>query len=197
MTDQSNGGAPPRIDPTSVTKEAIDAAKADLRREMEVIVRERDSAVAALRVEVMSEIRRVNDVTDQKFDAVKQQFEERDTRTEQAAQESRISLDAALAAAKEAVGEQNKSNALSIAKSEGATQKQIDALVELFNTRTGALDNRVSDIKSRLDSGEGGQTGQRMERDDRRASTNLTTNIMTAGILGISAVVTVLIAVHG
>src|ERR1035438_5626536 len=130
MTDQSNGGAPPRIDPTSVTKEAIDAAKADLRREMEVIVRERDSAVAALRVEVMSEIRRVNDVTDQKFDAVKQQFEERDTRTEQAAQESRISLDAALAAAKEAVGEQNKSNALSIAKSEGATQKQIDALVE-------------------------------------------------------------------
>jgi hypothetical protein len=197
MTDQINGGAPPRIDPTSVTKEAIDAAKADLRREMEVIVRERDSAVAALRVEVMSEIRRVNDVTDQKFDAVKQQFEERDTRTEQAAQESRISLDAALAAAKEAVGEQNKSNALSIAKSEGATQKQIDALVELFNTRTGALDNRVSDIKSRLDSGEGGQTGQRMERDDRRASTNLTTNIMTAGILGISAVVTVLIAVHG
>jgi len=161
MTDTpSNGGAPPRVDPTTVTKEAIDAVKEDLRREMGTIVRERVTALEGLRTEVMSEIRRVNDVSDQKFNGIKQQFEERDVRTENAAQESRISLDAALAAAKEAVGEQNKSNALSIDKSEVATQKQIDALVELSNTRTDALDARVSDLKGRLDRGEGTVRGE-------------------------------------
>src|ERR1039458_8242705 len=110
--DDRNGG-PPRVDPTILTTDMVNAAKEDLRREMasEKIVAETN--LKSLRIEVMSEIRRVNDVTDQKFDSVRGQFEERDVRVEQTALSGRISLDAALAAAKEAVGEQNKSNTLS------------------------------------------------------------------------------------
>ncbi len=187
MTEPLNGGAPPRVDPTTVTKEAIDTAKEDLRREAA-------TNLSSLRIEVMSEIRRVNDVADQKFDAVNQRFAERDTRTEQGAQESRISLDAALAAAKEAVSEQNKANAQSILKSEVATQKQIDSLVTLSDTRIGAVEERLGDLKERQDKGQGGLNGERYEKTEHRAQSNLTTNIVTAAILGASAVVTVLIA---
>ena len=195
MTDVSNGGAPPRIDPTTVTKELIDTAKEDLRREISVLATERATAMLGLRTEVMSEIRRVNDVADQKFNAIKQQFEERDTRTEQAAQESRISLDAALAAAKEAVGEQNKSNAQSIEKSEVATQKRIDAVETLFRTSISALSDRLDDVKERQDKGQAGVNGAQAERVEHRAIGTQYTNVITAVILAAAVLASTLIAV--
>jgi hypothetical protein len=193
--EESNGGAPPRVDPTKLTTEAVNAAKEDLRREMESIRLLAETNLISQRTEVMGEIRRVSDVTDQKFNAVDQRFEERDTRTEQAAQESRISLDAALAAAKEAVGEQNKSNALSIAKSEVATQKQIDALVELFNTRTSALDSRLNDIKERQDKGQAGIMQNRYDINEGRLSRGQLTATVSAVFLGIAIIVSTLVAV--
>src|SRR5580658_3724506 len=62
------------------------------------------------------------------FAGIQTQFIERDTRVEQTAKGSKEALDAALQAAKEAVGEQNKSNSVAIAKSEAATNKQMDQL---------------------------------------------------------------------
>ena len=100
-----------------------------------------------------------SDVAAERFSAIAGQFTERDTRTEQAAQESRISLDAALAAAKEAVSEQNKANALAIGKSEDATKERLDALALLMNTSVASLNDRISDVKTRLDRGEGRDTG--------------------------------------
>jgi hypothetical protein len=184
----SNGGAPPRIDPTVLTTEVIDKAKEDLRREMETIV-------TGLRIEVMSEIRRVNDVADQKFNAIKQQFDERDTRTEQAAAEGRISLDAALAAAKEAVTEQNKSNALSIEKSEVATQKRIDANELLSRTSLAALSDRLDDVKERQDKGQAGVNGVALERTEHRLDRSGYTAFYAAAMLTIGIVVSTLIAV--
>jgi len=179
--EPSNGGAPPRVDPTVVTKEAIDMAKEDLRREVAASKELTDLSRDSLRTEVMSDIRRVNDVSDQKFDSVAQRFAERDVRFTTAVAENRIALESALAAAKEAVAVQNASDALSITKAETATQKQIDALVELFNTRTDALSTQISDVKSRLDRGEGTAHGEDRSAATGTARINIIIAALSAG----------------
>jgi hypothetical protein len=166
--EQSHGGNVPIPDPTALTAAAVSAAKEELRRD-----------IAASREYILGEIRRVNDVTDQKFNAVGQRFEERDTRTEQAAQESRISLDAALAAAKEAVSEQNKANAQAIAKSEVATQKQIDAQATLSSTSFAAMNDKLADMRTRLDTGGGENAGvSRAQVSNFQAATQKTSQQM-------------------
>lgn len=72
----------------------------------------------------------------EKLNRIQTQFRERDVRTERSSKDSEVAVDAALQAAKEAVGEQNKSSALAIAKSEAATTKEIDQLGGLINTMT-------------------------------------------------------------
>jgi hypothetical protein len=124
--------------------------------------------VTGLREFLQGEIRTTVAVSVERFEAVNTRFLERDTRTEQAAQESRISLDAALAAAKEAVSEQNKANTLAIGKSEAATQKQIDAMLAQMIASNKALDEKIADVKARLDRSEGGVAGAAGTRTERR-----------------------------
>src|ERR1035438_1323761 len=59
-------------------------------------------------------------------------------------------LQAALAASKEAVGEQNKSSALAISKSEASTIKTIDGLTLILQASAKAVDDKFSDLKERL-----------------------------------------------
>jgi BMFP domain-containing protein YqiC len=187
----------PVPDPTRLTTQLVDRAIANFREVIEVRLAELDKAVVlaadqvsklpadaaakveelradlerqmkALRELIMSQIDKIRDVDAERFDAVNTRFLERDSRTEQAALESRISLDAALAAAKEAVSEQNKANAAAIGKSETATQKQIDAMVQLMTTSNKSLEDKISDIKTRLDRGEGHDTGSTEARADKR-----------------------------
>jgi hypothetical protein len=96
---------------------------------------------------------------EEKFNSVQVQFAERDTRTEQTSKDSKVAVDAALQAAKEAVGEQNKSSTLAIAKSEAATTKQIDQISVIINTMAKGLDDKIDDIKTRLTSIEGRAKG--------------------------------------
>lgn len=92
---------------------------------------------------------------DEKFDSIATQFTERDTRTDQTSKDSKVAVDAALQAAKEAVGEQNKSNALSISKSEAAFTKQIDQIGTLISTTAKNVDDKIDDLKQRIGSVEG------------------------------------------
>lgn len=95
----------------------------------------------------------------EKFDSIATQFQERDTRTEQTSRDSKVAVDAALQAAKEAVGEQNKSNALAIAKSEATFTKQIDQIGVLVTSMGKGFDDKVDDIKSRLQAMESQRKG--------------------------------------
>jgi hypothetical protein len=116
------------------------------------------SSLEIIRVEQLAHeaLEHLREVHEQKFMGIGTRFDERDERTAQAAQESRISLDAALAAAKEAVGAQQEANSTAIAKSEAATQKTIDALTASSAAANRSLDDKIADIKSRVDRGEGG-----------------------------------------
>lgn len=95
----------------------------------------------------------------EKFEGIEKQFKERDVRTEQAAIATKIAVDAALQAQKEAAGAQNESNAAAIAKSEAATTKQIDGIIALLNGGMKALDEKIVDLKGRIDRGDGKSTG--------------------------------------
>ncbi len=106
-------------------------------------------------------IHSLKEVHEEKFSSIQVQFRERDVRTEQSSKDSKVAVDAALQAAKEAVGEQNKSSALAIAKSEASTTKQIDQQGLLIQSTAKASDEKIDDIKERLTRIEGGGKGMR------------------------------------
>lgn len=85
----------------------------------------------------------------EKFDSIQVQFRERDTRGEQTSRDSKIAIDAALQAAKEAVG-----------KSEVSTIKSIDQIVALIQTMNKASDDKMNDIKDRFGTLENKSPGQ-------------------------------------
>jgi hypothetical protein len=118
-----------------------------------------DRQVLSLRELIMSQMENIRGMSAEKFQMIDDRFIERDSRIRQAALESRMSLDAALAAAKETVSEQNKANAQAIAKAESATQKQIDAIAQLMTNSNRSLEDKIADLKTRLDRGEGRDTG--------------------------------------
>ena len=118
-----------------------------------------DEKIGALRDVHEQRFSSILDSHAEKFSSIQTQFKERDVRTEQSSKDSKVAVDAALQAAKEAVGEQNKSSALAIAKSESATTKQIDQLAILINTQQKGFDDKIGDVKDRINRMEGKSTG--------------------------------------
>jgi hypothetical protein len=179
------GDLVPRPDPTVLTTQLVDRSLAAYREVVDERLASMDRAVEvlhadtariaaahetnrellradvsrqldALRDLVMAEIRRVADVGQERFAAVAMQFSERDERTKQADIERQKSLDAALAAQKEAVREQNTANDRAIAKSDQTTQKQIDQQATLTTNIGQSLDEKIRRVESRLDRIEAG-----------------------------------------
>jgi hypothetical protein len=148
---------------TALIATELEKLTAEFRDRLDHQRADRDDQMAALREFLLGQLEVVRRVGEERFSAVAIRFEERDLRTQEAATQSRISLDAALAAAKEAVYEQNKANAAAIGKSEAATEKQINALVASIDAARDSLARQITDLKERLDRGEGkSQGGQAM-----------------------------------
>ena len=101
-------------------------------------------------MDVQHEVTALREVVMEMFKGIRTQLAERDVQTEKASRDVKSAVDAAFAAAKEAVGEQNKSNALAIAKSETSFIKQIDMFGETNKTNMKAVDDKISDIKERI-----------------------------------------------
>lgn len=151
-------------DPTEQTTRLIDRAVLCLREVLEErfqTVKQRfegmDKAISLIQVEadkVPSKtdvaVTQLRALQDERFTSIDVQFKERDTRTDQTSRDNKVAIDAALQAQKEAVGKQNESNALAIAKSEAAFTKQIDAIITLLQTMTKGFDDKIEDIKTRL-----------------------------------------------
>jgi hypothetical protein len=125
-----------------------------------------DKAIALLQVindrspaEVDRKIMGLQKLHEEKFASIANQFSERDVRTDTSARDSKVAVDAALQAAKEAVGVQQQSNALAINKSETTTKEQITALGILIQSNTKNTDEKIDDIKQRLTRIEGTASG--------------------------------------
>jgi Holliday junction resolvasome RuvABC endonuclease subunit len=159
-----------------------------------------DRQMSAQREYLLGEIQRVIAVSDERFVAVDTRFTERDTRAAETAAQSRISLDAALAAAKEAVSEQNKANTLAIGKSELATQKQIDSMNVQMATITKSLEDKIADIKGRIDRGEGSTLGMIDAKTEKRADTGQVLAVigsLVGGVILVIGIITLILRLTG
>jgi hypothetical protein len=95
----------------------------------------------------------------EKFAGVEAKFVERDTRTDQRAGDTKLAVDAAFAAAKEAT-----------AKIESGFTKSIDSILELIRTTTKASDDKTSDLKDRLTAMEARTAGISAANIDQRGA---------------------------
>jgi hypothetical protein len=136
-------------------REVVEAELDGIRVQIEAVKKNADQRPS----EIDLRVDHLKSLHDEKFKSIETQFRERDTRTEQTQKDSKVAVDAALQAAKEAVGEQNKSSALAIAKSEAATTKQIDQILTIIQATTGGTNDKIDDIKSRLTLIEGHSRG--------------------------------------
>ena len=121
---EPNGGSRPVPDPTVLT--------------MVAILREIGSLRELLEAKMEEKLRRIDT-----------QLAERDVERDKASKDVKSAVDAAFAAAKEAVGEQNKSNAAANSKMEASFAKQIST-----------SDDKIDDLKARLGSIEGRGEGR-------------------------------------
>ena len=147
-------------------REIVEAKLIGIRTVFETRLEGMDKAISLVQLQtdvfptkVQVEVTHLQRLHQEKFDSIATQFQERDTRNELSSRDSKVAVDAALQAAKEAVGEQNKSNALAIAKSEATFTKQIDQIGILVASMGKGFDDKVDDIKSRLQAMESQKKG--------------------------------------
>jgi hypothetical protein len=201
---QADGGLVPVPDPTLLTTALVDKAITGLRTELNVrfeaidaatrIVKEDyvrvptvvDRAILTIRELMESRIDKLHEVFGERFDNISNQFIERDKRTDQLTLAAQTAVSAAFAAQKEAVAEQNKSNSAAINKSENATVESIRQLQNLFQSSVNSLNDKIADVKSRLDRGEGIDKGS----GDRTAIMISIASVIISSLIGIAAIVT-------
>jgi len=117
------------------------------------------SAVDKMPATVADNINQLNSLQREKFNTVETRLETGEKYRIEQKKDTKDAVDAALAAAKEAVKEQTSASERAIAKSETNTTKQIDQIGVLISTQNKAVDEKINDIKERLDRGEGHSTG--------------------------------------
>lgn len=166
---QPGGGLVPVPDPTSLTTQALLREIAALKELVEVMIKASENLVDQKIVQSIA-------VSNEKFAAVAAQFEERDTRTDQRAGDTKLAVDAAFAAAKEATGEIKTS-----------FTKQIDAMTLVVNTETNNIKGNLGDLKERVVAIES-RTGTAVQvhrdtREDQRNSLSIISIVISLAAL--------------
>ena len=136
---------------------------------------------------ILAQLSTVQAVTVEKFVAVDGQFSA-----------SKIAVDAALSAAKEAVTEQNKANSAAIKVSEANTKEQLTSLGQVSSANFKAQEDKIADARDRLTALEsrtaGIQQGTSAQRDNRReelAERGFTHNAIVTVFIGLSLLVSI------
>ncbi len=190
----STGEWMPVPDPTRLTTEQLRREVATLREIIETRLDGMDRATEVansqaavlraqieqirgrLRDETATEVGQLRELLEARLDgtdrAIALQFAERDVRSEQAAMGSRQALEAALLAQKELVTQQNDANSIAAAKAEASFTKQIDQIGTIIQTMEKATDARITELKERIDRGEGSSAGAAGSRSERAQVTN-------------------------
>jgi hypothetical protein len=175
-------GMVPIPDPTALTNELVTKANLALRelleseitrtREISGVYQEWFNTIPAMvsgQAVLEGKISALTEVVAVFKQTVNERFELGDVQTEKAARDVKSAVDAAFAAAKEAVGEQNKANSASITKSEGSFTKAIDQLSDTVKLNTKATDDKIGDLKDRLVAMENRGIGHRQGLSDTGA----------------------------
>lgn len=129
-----------------IAREVIETRLVGLEKEVEA----KQTNIEKIPELIKNAVAHLKELHEEKFGSIQTQFNERDTRTEQTSHDSKVAVDAALQAAKEAVGEQNKSFSQAIQKSETITSKQIEQIGILIANMQKAFDDKIDDMKERI-----------------------------------------------
>jgi hypothetical protein len=157
-------GWTPIPDPTTLTSNAVSAAKDELRREIEYVEKQVDLRLESLDkaavllqawrehvpVLIAEAIAHQRDLFDQRFQTVQEQFNsiqtqfiEKDARSEQTSRDAKVAIDAALTAQSLSVTKQNEANAVATAKAEDAFSRQIEQQRLLLDTTSHSLNDKI------------------------------------------------------
>lgn len=150
-----------------------------------------DTAREGLHKDLTLQVSALRELHEERFAAIQQQFDERDVRGEQEKKASKEALDAALLAQKESVSQQNDANTTAATKSETSFTKQIDQIGTLIATLEKSLTDRITELKERIDRGEGTVTGG----SATRAGIVTLVYAMAATVAAVAAVIA--LAIHG
>ena len=162
-------------------------------RTLDTLHREIENVSDRLETLIISEAR----LSKERAEAVKLEFMLVERQRIEQKLDTKQAVDAALIAQKEAVREQTLASEKSIAKSEAATAKQIDAQSVSFSQAFASLTLSLNDQKDRIVAIEAGANGRTFEHDQHRLTAGQNTNIITAVIIAVGALASTLIAIHG
>jgi|SRR6185437_7030631 len=186
MSGNYRNPAPSNIpipDPTVITEREIAKAKSEIRSEFHLALDGMRDTLAAVRegyarlfeARLEGVVQRFDEKVHTalvRIDGVDQRLVERDLR-----------FDGAIAAHKDAATAQIVATTAALTKSEAAATKELDGIKSLINAKVEGLSADLSNLKGRLDRGEGGYQGARTQTEDARA--NLTQIItIISGIVG-------------
>lgn len=165
----------PIPDPTVLTTAQLLRELASLRELLEARLDAADEAtrlrweqMQKMPAEAKTQIAHLQALMDERFGSVFRMFEERDVRARQATEASERAVEAALQAARELVTAQSAATAEASAKAEASTTKQIDQIGAIIKTLEKAVDARITELKERIDRGEGEGAGRQEYRTERR-----------------------------
>jgi hypothetical protein len=188
----------PIPDPTSLTTDLVARAITAFREVVEARLNGMDRATELLAAtvnrtptEIEKQIRHLRELQDEKFVSIDLRFAERDVRTDQAAKASKEALDAALLAAKELVARGDVANAQAAEKVEVSTAKQIEQIGLRLETMREGIDDRMTEIKERLDRGEGGHAGSMETRSELREDHNTGVSHTVLALMSVSIVISI------
>jgi chromosome segregation ATPase len=125
-----------------------------------------EKSLTRVPTEVQKEVGHLRELHEQRFSSVEQRQEADKKASEDA-------LKVALQAQKELAAAQDTANAAAITKSQDATDKQVGAIKQTNDANFKSLDDKIADLKGRLDRGEGGSGAVRERNTDRRLDTGL------------------------
>ncbi len=133
---------------------------------------------------------------EERFNAIQLQFGERDTRGDQEKKASKEALDAALLAQKESVAQQNDANTTAATKTETNFTKQIDLVGTQITALDKSLTDRISELKERIDRGEGQGQGTATARTEQRLSQGAVLSVIVACIIAVGVIISILTLAH-
>ena len=170
---------------------ALEKTLAHIHDDIERAAHQQLNTIAHLENLIDEKFQTIRSKFDEKFSSIDKQFLDRDNRIEQMAAAQQEALKTALQAAKEAQGEQNKSSALSINKSEVATGRQIEQLGGTVKQNAAMFIDKLDDIKTRMDRNEGIGEGSTQDRGVRNQHSNSVVNwlgLIAGAVLALAAV---------
>jgi hypothetical protein len=176
----------PTPDPTVLTTE-------QLLREIDRLEKLMTASVGGLKDLINEKIIGVISLLDEKFVSVGTQFQLIERQRVEQKKDTKDAVDAALAAAKEAVKEQTTASDRSITKSETATSEQLKQLSATFTTATSGISDVIGDLKERVGKIESMKLGAGENRADSRGNIAL---LVAAGSVILTLILTIMNAIH-